>query len=179
MSFSVRTSLFSFTTSTFLLGSVVPGSTCKLTPKPTDPLFAPYHSEVSEHIKKPQTASKEDTLNNLYGATSKKFRQTTDRLGIKWEDDKSRRAVTLHTLRRFVFTQCKRAIDIEYAKYHTGRKTHEYNKATEEEIATDFARVEPILTFMDTTAVEARQKKIEVEIDEIKRRLAKVDLGEL
>lgn len=146
-------------------------------PKLSDPLFAPYHTEVSEYYKMAQNSklSKEDRLENLYGATSKKFRQTTDRLGIKWEGengDGNRRMVTLHTLRRFVFTQCKRVVDIEYAKYHTGRKTHEYDKATEEEIAEDFAAVEPYLTFLDTTAMDEKQKVIAKELQAQRKQLA-------
>lgn len=138
-------------------------------PKITDPLFAPYHTEVSEYYKMGLNSklSKEERLENLYGATSKKFRQTTDRLGVKWEgenEDGNRRMVTLHTLRRFVYTQCKRVVDEGYAKYHTGRKTHEYDKATEEEIAEDFAAVEPYLTFLDTTAMDEKQKTITKEL---------------
>jgi hypothetical protein len=66
-------------------------------------------------------------------------------------------------MRRFVYTQCKRVVDEGYAKYHTGRKTHEYDKATPDEIADDFARVEPYLTFFDTSAVEQRQESLEKE----------------
>jgi len=66
-------------------------------------------------------------------------------------------------MRRFVYTQCKRVIDEGYAKYHTGRKTHEYDKSTPDEIAEDFARVEPYLTFFDTSALEQRQKSLEKE----------------
>lgn len=147
-----------------------------LTPKLSDPLFAPYHSEVSDYHKLAQTnkIDKNEALNNLYGATSKKFRHTTDRLGIKWEDDSKRRAVTLHSMRRFVYTQCKRTVNEGYAKYHIGRKTHEYDKSTEEEVAADFSRVEPILTFMDTAAVEAKQQSLEKEIIEIRKRLDKL-----
>lgn len=138
------------------------------TPKITDPLFAPYHLEVSEYYKQAQNSkiSKEDSLANLYGAISKKFRQTTDRLGIKWEGEDgngNRRAVTLHTMRRFVYTQCKKVVDESYAKYHTGRKTHEYDKATPDEIAEDFTTVEPYLTFFDTSAVEQRQESLKKE----------------
>jgi hypothetical protein len=138
------------------------------TPKITDPIFAPYHSEVSEYYKQTQNSkvSKEDTLANLYGATTKKFRQRTDRLGIKWEGENengNRRVVTLHTMRRFVYTQCKRVVDQGYAKYHTGRKTHEYDKATHDEIAEDLGRVEPYLTFFGTSGVEQRQESLEKE----------------
>jgi hypothetical protein len=66
-------------------------------------------------------------------------------------------------MRRFVYTQCKRVVDEGYAKYHTGRKIHEYDKATPDEIAEDFARVEPYLTFFDTSAVEQRQESLEKE----------------
>lgn len=142
-----------------------------LEPKLTDPIFAPYHSDVSEYAKQAKFSkvSKEDLLANLYNSTSKKFGQTTDRLSIKWEGGEEgegngkRRMVTLHTMRRFVYTQCKRIVDEGYAKYHTGRKTHEYDKATPDEIAEDFARVEPFLTFFDTSAVERKQQSLEKE----------------
>jgi hypothetical protein len=54
-------------------------------------------------------------------------------------------------------------VDDSYAKYHTGRKTHEYDKATPDEIAEDFATVEPYLTFFDTSAVEQRQEPLKKE----------------
>jgi hypothetical protein len=54
-------------------------------------------------------------------------------------------------------------VDESYAKYHTGRKTHEYDKATPDEIAEDFGSVEPYLTFFDTSAVEQRQESLEKE----------------
>jgi hypothetical protein len=66
-------------------------------------------------------------------------------------------------MRRFVYTQCKRVVDEGYAKYHTSRKNHEYDKATPEEIAQDFASLKPYLTFFDTTAVEQRQQSLEKE----------------
>jgi hypothetical protein len=87
-------------------------------------------------------------------------------LGIKLEGENgesNRRVVTLHTMRRFVYTQCKRIVDEGYGKYHKGRKTHEYDKATPDEIAEDFAGVESYLTFFDTSAVELGQESLERE----------------
>jgi len=162
-------------------GKYVNRNVTDLRPRLSDYLFRAYHSEVSAHYQKEMengkgagsnTSSSSSSLANIYHATSKKFRATTDRLGIKWEGDEEdvtsgngrpskRRQVTLHTLRRFVYTQCKRAVDEGYAKYHIGRKTHEYDKSTDEEIAQDFAAVEPVLTYFDTTAVEEKQKSLE------------------
>jgi hypothetical protein len=105
-------------------------------------------------------------LANHYGVTSKKLRRTIDRLGIKLEGENGesyRRVVTLHTMSRFVYTQCKRIVDEGYGKYHKGRKTHEYDKATPDEIAEDFAGVESYLTFFDTSAVELGQESLERE----------------
>lgn len=154
-------------------GKYVNRNVSDLRPKLSDYLFRAYHSEVSAHYEKEKggASNASSSLANIYHATSKKFRATTDRLGIRWEGDeenaasssglRKRRQVTLHTLRRFVYTQCKRVVDEGYAKYHIGRKTHEYDKSTDEEITQDFAAVEPALTFFDTTAVEEKQKSLE------------------
>jgi hypothetical protein len=129
----------------------------KPVPKLEDKVFAPYHSDAEKMRKKP----KGDSLHNLYMSMAKSFRKAVDRLGIGYEENGKRRKVTLHTLRRFCFTTCRRAIDEGYAKYHIGRRVHEYDKATPEQIAEDFASVEPFLTFFDTAAVEQRQQSLE------------------
>jgi hypothetical protein len=155
--------------------------THKPIPKPTDPLFSAYHSEVSEHTKRAQAGKISKThLENLYDDVARRFRQTTDRLGIKWEDEAKRRSVTLHSLRRFCFTTCARVNGEGYAKYHLGRKTHEYKKDTEAQLAEDFAKVEPYLTILDASGVEIKQKALEKEIEDIKKRLERVNgLGDL
>ncbi len=140
--------------------------------KPTDKLFAPYHTDVE--IRQQDTTSKK-YLDNLYLSTAKRFRQATNRLGIEYEESGKRRKVTLHTFRRFVYTQCERAVGSGYAKYHTGRKTHEYSKSTDEEVAEDFASVEPYLTFLDTSAVEQSMKGIKAELTDIRKRLEKYE----
>jgi integrase len=142
----------------------------KPVPKSDNMMFAPYHSDAEIRVKR-----KGDSMFNLYMSAAKQFRATTDRLGIEYEDSGKRRKVTLHTFRRFVFTQCDRAVGLEYARYHTGRKTHEYNKRIDEEIAEDFATVEPNLTFLDTTAMEEKQKNIEIELKDIRQRLDKYE----
>lgn len=123
-------------------------------PKPEDRVFTPYHSDTA-HTK---IKNGETTLEHAYTQTSQRFRDTVDRLGIGYEEGGKRRKVTLHTLRRFCYTTCTRAVDEQYAKYHIGRRVHEYDKRTPEQIAEDFAEVEPYLTFFDTSAVEKQQK---------------------
>ncbi len=125
-------------------------------PQPEDKVFAPYHSEAEL-----RTQPKGDIMFNLYMSAAKSFRKTIDRLGIGYEENGKRRKVTMHTLRRFAFTTCRRAVDEGYAKYHIGRRVHEYDKAMPEQIAEDFAKVEPFLTFFDTSAIEQKQESIE------------------
>ena len=132
--------------------------TIKPVPKSEDRMFTPYHAEKNPVIKNGETL-----LENAYMQTSEMFRNTIDRIGIGFEEGGKRRKVTLHTLRRFCYTTCTRAVDEQYAKYHCGRKVHEYDKRTDDEIAEDFASVEPFLTFFNTTAVEQRQASLEKE----------------
>jgi hypothetical protein len=132
--------------------------TIKPVPKADDRMFTPYHSEENPVIKNGETM-----LLNAYTETAQMFRKAVDRLGIGFEEGGKRRKVTLHTLRRFCYTTCTRAVDEQYAKYHCGRKVHEYDKRTDAEISQDFEAVEPFLTFFDTSAVEQRQASLERE----------------
>lgn len=136
------------------------------TPKGEDMMFARYHSDVETRVKR-----KGDSMFNLYMSAAKQFRITIDNLGIAYEDSGKRRKVTLHTFRRFVFTQCERAVSRGYADYHVGRKIHEYIKRTPEQIAEDFASVEPYLTFLDTTAMDEKQKAITIELQTTRKEL--------
>lgn len=130
--------------------------------KPTDYLFLPYHATSKEISKK--------FARNTYRHVQDRFSQLMDRLGIAFEEDGKRHKVTLHTLRRFCYTACKRAVDESYAKYRIGRKIHEYDKNTDEQLAEDFAKVEPEITFLDTKAVEDKQKALQTQLDEIRIR---------
>ncbi|AIF83294.1 hypothetical protein NTE_01222 [Candidatus Nitrososphaera evergladensis SR1] len=122
-------------------------------PKPEDYVFAPYHEELVA------------TLRALYKEAADRFRDLIDRLEIGYEEGGKRRKITLHTLRRYVFTACTKAVNEQYAKYHIGRKVHEYTKKTEEEIAEDFAGVEHLITFMDTSAIEEKQRSLVKELE--------------
>jgi hypothetical protein len=137
-------------------------------PKPKDRLFAVYHTEEEIALANKRGKLLNGEVTNLefaYNQTAQRFRNAVDRLGIGLEEDGKRRKITPHTLRRFCYTQCTRAVDEQYAKYHVGRKVHEYDKRTPEEIAEDFAAVEPFLTFIDTTRVEEKQKVITKELE--------------
>jgi len=145
----------------------------KISPKPklTDRIFAPYHEQEGNGAR---------NLEYVYTNTAQAFRDTVDRLGIGYEEDGARRKVTLHTMRRYCYTTCIRKLGEGYAKYHTGRKVHEYDKRTPEQLAEDFAQVEPYLTFLDASGVEEKQEALVKEIAAIKKRLDRVDnLGDI
>lgn len=133
--------------------------------KPADYVFLPYHS-----AEKPPSKM---FARNTYRHMSNRFKELMDRLGIAWEENGKRHKVTLHTLRRFCYTTCKRAVDEGYAKYRIGRKIHEYDKATDEQLTEDFAKVESEITFLDTRAVEEKQKSLEKKYLEMKEDLVK------
>jgi hypothetical protein len=138
----------------------------KPVPKPEDRLFMPLYPEGNASIK-----GKETKLKNAYHRTAATFRNAIDRLGIGYEENGERRKVTLHTLRRFAFTTCSRVNGESYAKYHIGRKVHEYDKRTPEQIAEDFSKVEPILTLLDSSGVELQQAALENQIVALQKQL--------
>lgn len=152
------------------------------TPKPEDRLFSSYHSpEELELIRSTNTKlimpAGHAKLDSAYLHTAKRFREAIDRLGIGYEDGGKRRRFTLHTFRRFCFTSCSRALSESYAKYHIGRRVHEYDKRTPEQIAEDFATVEPFLTFLDSTGVELQHKALQRQIIELKSQLEEQGKG--
>ncbi|HEX9677376.1 hypothetical protein [Nitrososphaera sp.] len=131
-------------------------------PKPDDRVFTPLLADGNSALIK----GKETKLRNAYRNTAVTFANAIDRLGIGYEENGKRRKVTLHTLRRFCFTTCTRISGESYAKYHIGRRIHEYDKRTPEQIAEDFATVEPFLTILDSSALEVSTKNLEVRLKE-------------
>lgn len=130
-------------------------------PKPEDRLFTVLWTGDNKAMK-----GKEVKLVNAYNRTAQNVRDAVDRLDIGYEENGKRRKVTLHTLRRYCYTTCNRINGSDYAKYHIGRKVHEYDKRTSEQIAEDFAKVEPFLTLLDTADVEKQQKALQHQLQE-------------
>lgn len=135
--------------------------------KPTDRLFTPLWTGDNSRI-----AGEEAKLVNVYERTAEAFREAMDRIGIGFEENGKRHKVTLHTLRRYCFTTCSRTNGESYAKYHIGRKIHEYDKRTPEQIAEDFSKVEPFLTLMDTASIEKQQAALTQQLQEERERSA-------
>ena len=155
-------------------GTKVISVTSKPTPKATDRVFTPFHCE-EENYKIPQTTNAHLRDEYDYHHASSLLRQTVDRLGLGFEEDGKRRKITFHTFRRFCYRTCTNIIHEQYAKYHTGRKVHEYAGKPDEEIEADFTAVEPFLTFMDTSAIEIEQKAILATLKDMKKNQAATD----
>jgi hypothetical protein len=126
--------------------------------KPTDYVFAPYHDVKAEPGRK--------FFKNTYSQVADRFALLMDRLEIGREESGKRHAMTLHSFRRFCYTTCTRAVDEQYAKYHVGRRVHEYDKRTDDQKIEDFAKVEPYLTFLDTSGLESMGKDIQAKLRE-------------
>jgi|GEM_PF-2547641 len=125
---------------------------------PTDYLFFPYHHEEKPRSKK--------MFNNAYRQIANRFQDLMDRLDVGREESGKRHKITLHSFRRFCYTSCTRAVDEQYAKYHVGRRIHEYDKRTDDQKLDDFANVQPYLTFLDASGFEAMGKDLQAKLHE-------------
>lgn len=122
------------------------------TPEPTDYVFLTLNQRKVVMSKK--------FAKNAYKKMSERFRDMMDRMGVGMEESGKRHKITLHTFRRFCFTTCTRIVDEQYAKYHIGRRVHEYDKRTPEQINEDFELVEAALTFLDVSKIETINKEL-------------------
>ena len=140
--------------------------------KATDYLFFPYHHQDKERSKK--------MFNNAYRQIADRFQDLMDRLKVGREESGKRHKTTLHSFRRFCYTTCIRSVDEQYAKYHVGRRVHEYDKRTDDQKLEDFAKVEPYLTFLDASGLETIGKDIEAKLREkddlYQRRMQEMEL---
>lgn len=136
-------------------------------PRPTDLIFMPYHQNAIPLVN--------GTLQNAYRLMSHRFARLMDRLDTGHEIESARHKVTFHTFRRYCYTTCTRNVDESYAKFHIGRKIHEYDKRTDEEKLADFQSVEPFLTYLDTASIEtfgkdtkAKFASLETSVEQLK-----------
>jgi integrase len=118
-------------------------------PKPRDLIFAKWHSDGSN----PAPLALYDTLRVEFAETLEAI-DMADR-----EADSKRRKITFHTFRRFVKSTYS---DLGYGDFgewvigHRGGINMTYYSKPEKERAEVFAKVEPYLTYLDVTALEAK-----------------------
>src|SRR5215203_1510820 len=112
--------------------------------RPDDCVFMPYHDE------------RETTVEYAYKNLSRRFGELLDRMNIKFRHDGKRREVSLHSFRHFVYTTIDGLGQNQFAEYFIGHANSTYWRKPESEKIATFLKIEPYLTFMDVSALEAK-----------------------
>jgi integrase len=95
------------------------------------------------------------------------FAKTLDRIGKgDKEDNKRRRKITLHTLRRFVKTTISDLGYGDFSEFMIGHSGSTYWRKKPSDVAELFRKVEPYITFLDYPELEARGADIETKLTE-------------
>jgi len=107
--------------------------------------------------EQPTPAFLADTLGN-------EFRELASVLKIPKKDGKY--VLTFHRLRAFVFSTISGLGDTECANWLIGHANSTYYRRSEKDKKDAFAKVEPYLTFLDITSLEARGADIQSQIEQ-------------
>jgi integrase len=120
-----------------------------------DFVFMPYHDEL------------ETTVEYAYKNLSKRFGELLDRMNVKFRHDGKRREVSLHSFRHFVYTTIDGLGQNQFAEYFIGHANSTYWRKPESEKITTFLKIEPYLTFMDASALEAKGADMETKTEQV------------
>jgi integrase len=136
--------------------------------------------------------------NTIYVSIATSYAKMLDRIGRgEREDNNKRRKITFHSFRRFVKSTISDLGFGDYSEWFIGHTGSTYYRKSEKEKAQLFAKIEPYLTFLDYSELEARgadvvtklqekdkqiealtkkQEEMEIKFQQI---LAKIDTGKL
>jgi integrase len=164
-----------------------------------------YKSEYITPVRKPNdlvfaTHRRSDNadLSAMYVHIAAAYAKMLDRIGRgDREDNNRRRKITLHSFRHFVKSTISDLGFGDYSEWFIGHSGSTYYRKSEKEKAQLFAKIEPYLTFLDYSELEARgadvvtklqekdkqiealtkkQEEMEIKFQQI---LAKIDTGKL
>lgn len=117
---------------------------------------------------KPHNA--DHTTMYIHIATS--YAKMLDRIGKgDREDNNKRRKITLHSFRRFVKSTISDLGFGDYSEWFIGHSGSTYYRKTEKEKAEIFAKIEPYLTFLDYSELEARGADVITKLQEKDRQI--------
>ena len=123
--------------------------------KPDDLVFAIYG--------KPHNAD----LRIMYIHIAMSYAKMLDRIGRgDREDNNTRRKITLHSFRRFVKSTISDLGFGDYSEWFIGHSGSTYYRKSEKEKAEIFAKIEPYLTFLDYSELEARGADVVTKLQE-------------
>src|SRR5215204_406105 len=122
--------------------------------RPDEYVFMPYHDEL------------ETTVEYAYKNLSRRFGELLDRMNVKFRHDGKRREVSLHSFRHFVYTTIDGLGQNQFAEYFIGHANSTYWRKPESEKIATFLKIEPYLTFMDISALEAKGADMETKLEQ-------------
>jgi len=123
--------------------------------RPDDYVFMPYHDEL------------ETTVEYAYKNLSRRFGELLDRMNVKFRRDSKRREVSLHSFRHFVYTTIDGLGQNQFAEYFIGHSNSTYWRKPESEKIATFLKIEPYLTFLDVTSLEAKGADQQTRIEQV------------
>jgi hypothetical protein len=103
----------------------------------------------------------------MYFDFAMQFERTLDRIGLgEREDNSRRRKITLHSLRRAVKSTISDLGYGDYSEWFIGHEASTYWREKEYKKAELFHKIEPYLTYLDNSILEARGADIQTKLED-------------
>jgi len=111
-------------------------------------------------------ATDEQDPNYMYHVLAREFSAVLDRIGLSDRNVASKRhEVTLHSFRRFVYTTITNLGHHDFADFFIGHSGSTYHRPSEEKILELLKKVEPYLTYLDYSKLEARGADVDTKLE--------------
>jgi integrase len=133
----------------------------KRTFKPDDPIFDSGHHKHAVSTE------------GMYAKLAPKFVKTLDRMGLseRHNDLGRRHNFTLHSFRRFVKSTISDLGYQDYSEWFIGHAGSTYYRKTESEKLDIFKKIEPYLTYLDYSRLEAKGADTETKLEQSEKEI--------
>jgi integrase len=110
---------------------------------------------------------------NLYNQLAEEFGQVLDRIGLskRQENKGNRHSITLHSFRRHVKTTISDLGHSDYSEWFIGHSHSTYYRKPQSEKLELFRKIEPYLTYLDYSELEAKGADFETKLQEKESRI--------
>ena len=120
---------------------------------------------------------------NLYNQLAEEFGQVLDRIGLskRQENKGNRHSITLHSFRRHVKTTISDLGYSDYSEWFIGHSHSTYYRKPQSEKLELFCKIEPYLTYLDYSELEAKGADFETKLQEKDDRITNLEkqLGDI
>ena len=116
---------------------------------------------------------KKATPEGLYDGIYDEYQQMTNLYGMKRKNGK--RIITFHRLRAFVKSTISDLGYQDFSEWYIGHSGSTYYQKSAKELSELCRKIEPYLTFLDVTSLEATHADLQSEIEELRTQLAEQD----